>query len=85
MVQIAKCESGNVTPTGCVGPINPNAANPHSSARGVFQILIGTWHDYGCEGSRYDVDDSIECARKIYDARGTQPWNASKHNWGKEA
>ena len=78
MLQIAYCESGN----GCIPPINPIAKNPGSSASGVFQILKGTWADYGCIGDPFDEDDNIACARKIYDRSGLTPWNASRSSWG---
>lgn len=81
MLTIAYCESGNHTRSGCVGPINPSAKNPRSTATGVFQILIGTWHAYGCTGERTNAADNIRCARKIYDESGTTPWNASKYAW----
>lgn len=61
--------------------MRPEAANPVSSARGLFQILIGTWNAYGCSGDRLDASDNIACARRIYDAEGTRPWNASAHAW----
>lgn len=82
MLHVAYCESGNQTPTGCIGPIDPNAENPGSTATGVFQILIGTWEDYGCTGNRMDAEDNIACARKIYDQSGLTPWEASRHKWG---
>ena len=72
MVHIADSESQFI----------PWADNPNSTAYGVFQILSGTWKDYGCEGDRGDPEDNIACARIIYDADGTSPWNASKHKWG---
>lgn len=75
MVAIADAESDFI----------PWADNPNSTAYGVFQILIGTWHDYGCTGDRGNADDNIECARKIYDQSGTRPWNASIHEWGTSA
>lgn len=75
MVHIADSESQFI----------PWAQNPHSTAHGVFQILIGTWNGYGCTGDRSNAADNIACARIIYDASGTTPWNASKHNWGKYA
>lgn len=73
MVHIADSESD----------FKPDADNPNSTAYGVFQILIGTWNDYDCTGDRGNPADNIACARKIYDARGTKDWNASKHEWGK--
>lgn len=74
MVNIASAESKFVI----------TAKNPKSTAAGLFQILIGTWYAYKCEGTRYNADDSIKCARKIYDAQGTSPWNSSKSKWGVE-
>lgn len=73
MVHIANAESQFI----------PWADNPHSTAYGVFQILIGTWEGYGCTGDRGDAADNIACARIIYETSGTRPWDASKHNWGK--
>lgn len=59
-----------------------HADNPKSTAYGVFQILEGTWSGYRCTGVRGDAADNIRCARKIYDARGTKDWEASRHKWG---
>lgn len=80
MLSIALCESGD----GCKPPINPKAKNPHSSARGVFQITRGTWKYFECEGDPLDAADNIACARKIYDRNGTRDWNASKSVWSKK-
>lgn len=71
MIRIAKAES----------EFNPLATNPKSSARGIFQILKGTWNDYGCLGDRFSPQDNIACARIIYDKDGTRPWDASKDKW----
>jgi len=71
MLEIARAES----------QFNHRAKNPHSTATGVFQILIGTWNGYGCTGERTNPIDNIACARKIYDAEGTRPWNASSYHW----
>lgn len=72
MLRVAKAESSFI----------PTAKNPDSSATGIFQILIGTWRAYGCTGSRTNAADNISCARKIYDAQGTTPWDSSKYKWG---
>lgn len=74
MVEIARAESQFVE----------TAANKKSSARGVFQILVGTFNDpyYGCTGDRHKAKDNIECARKIYDKSGTAPWASSQSSWG---
>lgn len=73
MVSIASAESG----------FDCGVRNPGSSASGCFQILKGTWRDYGCIGDVLDVEDNIACARKLYDKDGTRPWNESKYMWGK--
>lgn len=78
--------------------IDPQAKNPNSSARGMFQFLIGTWEDYNCEGSRTNIEDASKCAFKLYKQQSERyikvykttyqfnDWDASKFNnfgWGK--
>jgi len=82
MLEVAYCESGVQTPDDCWGPINPKAKNPYSTAKGVFQILDGTWEYAECKGDPYNEDDNIACARILYEDSNTRPWNASKHAWG---
>lgn len=70
-VKVAMCESSH----------NPNASHPDSSARGLFQILQGTWNLYKCDGSPVNADDNIKCAYKIYQNSGwgsSGSWLASK-------
>lgn len=71
MIRIAKCESG----------YRPDAKNGSSTATGVFQILIGTWESNKCTGERLNFEDNIWCAWKIYDKRGSQPWDSSRGCW----
>jgi len=71
MIRIADAESD----------FNPLAKNPHSSAKGIFQIIDGTWKHYKCEGDVLNAVDNIQCARKIYDKENTHPWKASEHVW----
>lgn len=73
MVEIARAESS----------FDEYATNPGSSAKGLFQILDGTWKSAKCTGSVFNPNDNIACAAKIYDASGTQPWISSKSAWGK--
>jgi hypothetical protein len=73
MIRIARAESG----------LRPDAKNPMSTATGVFQIIIGTWDGNKCEGERWDYIDNIKCGYRLYQRRGFQPWNASKHVWSK--
>lgn len=71
-IAVAKCESS----------LNDKIKSPKSSARGLFQIILGTWEDYNCEGSRLNFKDNIACAKKIFDRNGqrfntTGGWAAS--------
>lgn len=73
-VKVAFCESS----------LNPEAAHTHSSARGLFQIIRGTWNGYKCEGDPLIAEDNIACAYKIYQANGwdsTASWHASSNCW----
>jgi hypothetical protein len=69
MLQVAIAESDLVT----------TAKNPKSSATGIFQVLNGTRDAYHC-GDQTIAEESIKCARKIYDAEGYKPWRSSG-NW----
>lgn len=73
MIRIARAESN----------FRADAKNPNSTATGIFQIIIGTWDSNRCEGERWDYQDNIRCAYKLYQRRGFQPWDASKHIWNK--
>jgi len=52
---IAECESG----------FNPNAKNPNSTAKGLYQFINKTWANY-CEGDVFNYQDSIDCFIKLY-------------------
>lgn len=55
----------------------PSAKNPKSSAQGIFQILIGTWKYYGCEGERLNYQDNTDCALHILKTpNGLDNWKA---------
>ena len=73
MIRIARCESG----------LRPEAKNPTSTATGIFQIIIGTWDGNKCEGERWDFQDNIKCAYKLYQSGKFQPWDSSKYCWNK--
>ena len=49
-VILAQCESG----------LNERAANPHSSAKGVYQFLDGTWKYINAEGHQFDAEENIK-------------------------
>lgn len=72
MYKIMMCESGG----------NPKAKNPKSSAKGLYQIIDGTWKDFQCQGDPLNAEDNKRCAEKI--ARdGLHHWNASAYCWKK--
>ena len=64
MIRIAKAESNN----------NPKAKNPAGTASGIFQITASTWFSNDCTGDKFNYQDNITCAYKIYSKRGFQPW-----------
>jgi hypothetical protein len=74
LLRIAQIESG----------MNPNAANPNSSARGVFQFIDSTWKQYGQGQNVMDPAANVDAgARFIRDNANTlrnrlgrepQPW-----------
>ncbi len=70
---ISKCESGN----------NPLAKNPSSSAKGLLQILDGTWQSFQCEGNVLNGNDNFQCGLKIAQESGLHHWNASRSCWNK--
>ncbi len=55
-LRIAKCES----------TFKYNAANSHSSAKGVYQFIDGTWDWVGAEGHQYDYKENITQFMKWY-------------------
>jgi hypothetical protein len=72
---IARCES----------QFQWDAANPGSTARGVFQFVRGTWART-LEGRRgtsaLDAEANIRMAVRHIATIGTSPWNASRACWG---
>ena len=63
----------------------PKVKNDHSTATGLFQIVIGTWQHFKCTGSRTDAEDNIKCAMKIATeinkGGGLHHWNESADKW----
>ena len=64
MLAIAKAESG----------LKETAKNRKSTARGVFQIIAGTWYGYDCIGDKYNWKDNTKCAIKIMQRSGYSQW-----------
>ena len=79
MFAVAKCESRGLhrNPDGSL------IANPKSSARGVFQVLMRV---HKPEMVRLGLnpnndEDYIKYVRRLYDAQKLQPWAESKGCW----
>lgn len=64
MIRIAKAESN----------YNSKAKNPKGTASGIFQITAATWFSNDCTGDKFNYQDNITCAYKIYSKRHFQPW-----------
>ncbi len=58
---------------------NPNAKNPRSSARGLFQILASLWTPYyGVTYDQlYDPETNTHLAHLIYQSQGWGAWNVA--------
>jgi resuscitation-promoting factor RpfA len=72
---IVSCESGG-----------RNVPNAVSSASGYYQIIDGTWADYG--GKEYapraihaSREEQTVVAERIFADRGLQPWDSSRPCW----
>lgn len=72
MLEVARCES----------ELNPKAKNKHSTAKGLFQILDGTWQHFKCEGDPLNAEDNIACGKKVLDGQGLGGgWKESFSCW----
>jgi hypothetical protein len=68
---IAQCESGH----------DPLARNKTSSAKGLLQIIDGTWKNFKCEGNVLNREDNYNCGVKIATQSGLHHWDASASCW----
>lgn len=71
MVKVAQCESELVE----------SAKNKNSSAKGIFQILDGTWEHFKCEGNVLNAEENIKCGVKILAGQGLSAWSESFSCW----
>lgn len=55
----------------CESTGSPTAANDGSTARGLFQVL----------GGSYDAATNVRQAFGMYSSRGWQPWDSSRRCW----
>ncbi len=74
----------------CESRLNPLAKNKHSTAKGVFQFLNGSFNYYGTKlwgttkgRSALDAEDNIELAMYVMSKRGTKDWQSSARCWGR--
>ncbi|MCC2630221.1 MAG: Transglycosylase domain [Candidatus Paceibacter sp.] len=70
---VAQCESSN----------NPFATNKTSSAKGLLQIIDGTWKHFRCDGDVFNAEDNMRCGMKIATQSGLHHWDESRHCWNK--
>ena len=70
MVKIVACESQYI----------PDAKNKTSSAKGLLQILDGTWKHFKCEGDVLNAEDNLARGVKILNGQGLSAWSESFKN-----
>jgi hypothetical protein len=76
----------------CESTFRPDAKNPKSSAKGIFQILDSTWHRFCSDlDNPKDAFQNIQCAHRIYNydsnssGRGWKQWVCKAGNKDKLA
>lgn len=58
----------------CESSWNPEARNPNSSAKGLMQIIDGTWEHFDCSGDVLNAYDNLACGMKILSTSGKHHW-----------
>ena len=75
--RIIFCESSN----------NPNAKNPHSSAKGLLQVIDMSARfcekAFGRKLDMYNPADNLACGEYLYEHGGLQHWKASENCWSR--
>ena len=71
MLKIVACESQYI----------PTAKNKKSSAKGLLQILDGTWKHFECSGDVLSVEDNLACGVKILEGQKLAAWSESFSCW----
>lgn len=59
---------------------NPTAKNPHSTAKGLFQFLKGTFKE-NCGGNVLNWHDNLVCGARMLQNGEFNHWKASKSSW----
>ena len=66
---------------GCESQFFPTARNKTSSAKGLLQIIDGTWKHFKCSGDVLKAEDNLACGVKILAGQGLSAWESSFSCW----
>lgn len=64
----------------CESRFDPEAQNPNSTAKGIYQFLDSTWANY-CQGDPLNQEDNIKCGVKLISEGGLHHWSESFGCW----
>lgn len=70
----------------CESQLKPWARNSHSTAKGIYQFIDGSWKGYSAMkwGEERDVlsaKNNIELGVWVLSIEGSGPWDASRDCW----
>lgn len=65
----------------CESQFIPTAKSKESSAKGLLQILDGTWKHFECSGDVLNAEDNLACGVKILKGQGLSAWSESFNCW----